>query len=126
MSYYEECKERVQVFVGSLAERIGLDPRQLTFKWEELEGSETSQVDASPDHKVQTVRVCFEKKWTTLIFPQSDMEILAIDPERILRGHRDEILEGLRRVKGLRAPVPQSGRLDRWAAEDSTFSEQQA
>ncbi len=114
-------KESVQDVIRALARCAGVDPGQLIFKWEELQGLERPGAESRPDNKVQSVRVYLNKSWSTLIFADSELKSLARIPEQILAIHKHDILEDLRRLKGLCRPITESECPDRWIAEGDSF-----
>ena len=121
MMYGSSGRERIQAYVKALAGCAGVDPVQLTFKWEELEGMEMPGVDNRPDDKVQTMRVSLNKCWTTVLFTDHELKSLDRIPEKIFAVHKGEILEALRKLKGLSRPIPESDCLDRWVAAGDSF-----
>jgi hypothetical protein len=114
LAYDSSGRERIEAYVRALAGCVGSDPSQLAFKWEDLEG-------VKHDEKVQIVRVSFMGKWTTLVFTDSEMKNLHRNPEQIFTVHKGEVLEALRRLKGLSKPVPETDCPDRWVAEGDCF-----
>ena len=114
-------KESIQEVIRALAGCAGVDPGQLTFKWEELQGLEKPGSDSPPHDKVQSVRVYLNKSWSTLIFTDSELRNAAHIPEQILAAHKHDILEVLRRLKGLCRPISESECPDRWIAEGDSF-----
>ena len=121
MSDYSTGKETIEGCVRALAECVGITPTKLDFTWEELEGINTQGTEIRPDEKIETVRVCFQKKWSTLFFPESEMKNLDTIAERIFINHKRDILEALRRLKGLGKPVQDSECPDRWVPEGDWF-----
>jgi hypothetical protein len=111
-----EARESVEACVKALTTCVSIDPADLKFLWEEIEGAAEWL-----DEKVETVRVCLRQNWSTLVFRKSEMQDLAHLSERVCTQHREEVLEALRRLKGMSAPVLESHCPDRWVAERDGF-----
>ena len=106
MSDYRKGKETIEGCVRALAECVGITPIELDFTWEELEGINIQGITS--EEKIETVRVCSPKKWSILFFSESEMKNLDNIAERIIINHKRDIVEALRRLKGLAKPVQDS------------------
>ena len=116
MTVHDIARERVQTYVSAFAACLGVTPDQLSFKWELISGPGPAQVDDD----IQTLRVCLNGRWSTLVFPDFAMKSLAESP-MILLGYKTEILEAIRRLMGLSRPVPDSECPDRWVKDGDAF-----
>ena len=122
MEGYAEARKSIEACVKALTKCVDINPQQLSFIWEELNSLEMPEIDCrAPEDRPETVRVCFEKKWTVLLFMESEMKNLDHLSETLHTTHKSDILEALRRLKGLSRPIPESECVDRWVADRDAF-----
>ena len=109
----------IEACVTALAGCVGIKQSELSFVWEELQRAKVAGF--SPDENFEIARVFLGKCWSTLVFRESETKDANRLTERILARYKDDILETLRRLKGLSRLILESDCPDRWVAEGDAF-----
>lgn len=122
MAICSTAKETFEVWVGALTTFLGINSSQLSFLWEEPGQSAQSGFDGQPEDKLEAVGICLDESWSILIFTESELRDLDHLSDSVRLQRRGEILEVLRKLKGLNGPVLESERPDFWASEGYRLS----
>lgn len=114
-------REKAEACVRALTNCVHIGSDQLRFTWEELEGETIADVESMPGDRLEIVRVFLGSLWSTLFFTESEIGNLDHLSERLFLQHKVDILEALRRLRGLSRPIAESGCLESWMGDGDRF-----
>jgi hypothetical protein len=92
-------KIRIQELVTTAAEGLGIDPKQLVFRWDVLEGFVLPEHEIKIEEKVYVLRIYRGKSSQGLTFTARLVQESVDQPLAFLSELRDPIIGALRKLR---------------------------
>jgi hypothetical protein len=96
---WTRAKKRVEDFVAEWAEKHGIDPKKILFKWDVHQGLVLPEHEIEINQTVCILTVYMGKKSQALSFSGPSFSRSNENPERFLSEHKDEVIAVLRKLK---------------------------
>jgi hypothetical protein len=98
---WTRAKNRVQEFVANWAEKQGIDPKQIVFKWDVQEELVLPEHEITVNQKTCILRIYWGKRFETITFSGPSFTRSNQNPEGFLSENKAQVLGALRRLKKL-------------------------
>ena len=95
---WTRAKERVQDFVAEWAEKNGVDPKKILFKWDIRHDLFLPEHEITVKQTVCILTIYMGKKSQALTFSGPSFSRSNENPESFLSGHKDRVIAALRKL----------------------------